>query len=1355
MPTKTERILSYLPETFRAGPSRSALRAVVDAFGRELLAAENSLAALMRAHWVDHADKGAEEIDDLARLAALYGLAPRPDEGVEEFREHLKRYIRTFLEGTVTVQGVLRIAAEALGLTLADAPEELDSWWRRGGDPETVPPSPDGSKTPTAGGEALPATVTGSVPLTAGADLQAGSVLRLSVDGGAPVDVDLAAGAGDPSAVRLDEMVAAIKAALGPGTASHDGRFLTLASPTVGAESRLEVGRAPGDVDASETVLGLVSRVREGRGGQPARVTGTVELAGAFDLSEARYLRLLVDGSHLAEIDCAGSDPSATTLDEVRDKLNAAFPFDVASHDGRFLTLTSRTTGTASSLGFQSPAARDARRRLFGPIANSLTGSDPEPARFTGSADLSEPVDLSAGSKLRIRIDDEDAVTVDVTGSDPSATTLDEIAGALKAALGEGVVTHDGRRLTLTSSTHGAEARIAVLRLPAGDASEAVFGLRPRTFHGRDAVPVPPEPPPPTPSEETVGPPPSPTGVERRPRFLTRAVVTREAATALFGFVAGEARGEPAKAARVAGTRDLSAGVDLSTDSFLRLAVDGEAAVDIDCAGPRPRTTTLDEAVAAINAALPFPLASHDGRTLSLTSPTRGGASRIVFETPRAHDALEPLGLEAGTVRGFEVTRVSFTSTVELVDGVDLEEGAAVRIGVDGEPVDVELAPDGPVHLGLAEIAAAINAVLGKPAAGQDGRRLSLRSSRQGEESVVELAVPEGADVTAALFGIEPPRTYRGLPPRPARVEGDRDLGESVAFERERLLLLSVDGEEARITLGGVEPTPPDEILETSNDAFAEPVASLDDGRLVLTSHATGTAGRITLTRHETGDARRRLFGDPPERTDGAAPAPAVLTGEISFEAPADLSDRRRLRLAVDGGTAIEIDAAGPVPGRTFPDEAVSALNAAVPGIASITDDGRLRLTSPTAGAESRIALLPLRWIEVEEYLPEPAEGSGTVRHGGRLRLDNDGAGTAAVTAEISAPHGTHGPTLADPQGGWTVRLAVTLDAGETARIRRRRDGTLRAEVVHPDAGERPVSDAAISVAGVAEPLVLPRGRSRWQYLECTGDRFDEALFGAFPVERSGREGVGGARFAGEPCTAWAVFDVSRFAAEPSEGEPVALFAPSDPPPDPPVELTLRWRSHRPGTFRVRLPADLHPRFGGRFDEVRFASAEPEVFPDAVFEPPDDPRHLVHLLADSRFVEAAVVPRVPLGFQGVEPPFRKPRRLTLGDPEEQARMFLILEGLDGALEIRAREPGVWGNEIAVATRRVAPARYEVSVQYSGAVFENARLAVRGDPLPSLAEQILAPGAVGVLQAKAAGLRAEVTRHRAESPEPGV
>ncbi|HVG00747.1 MAG TPA: hypothetical protein VND68_12980, partial [Chloroflexia bacterium] len=221
MPTKTERILGYLPSTFLPAPPRStALYAVADAFGNELLLAENSLAALMLAHWIDHADKGAEFIRDLACIAALYGLAPRgaelkgrpqgerascddlpADEMVEEFREHLRRYIRTFIEGTVTVQGVLRVTAEALGLRINGEYTGMDTWWKRRSD-EVVTFEPGGSDAArklfgtgeaTATGRAVrPAEIVGVVDLSGPVDLRGASVFRFKLDDHQPVDLDLA-----------------------------------------------------------------------------------------------------------------------------------------------------------------------------------------------------------------------------------------------------------------------------------------------------------------------------------------------------------------------------------------------------------------------------------------------------------------------------------------------------------------------------------------------------------------------------------------------------------------------------------------------------------------------------------------------------------------------------------------------------------------------------------------------------------------------------------------------------------------------------------------------------------------------------------------------------------------------------------------------------------------------------------------------------------------------------------------------------------------------------------------------------------------------------------------------------------
>ena len=106
---KTERILSYLPPTFRPYPRPSLLYSVVDAVGQRLLEADNLLFEAMRGHWVDFADQGASAIRDLAKLAALYDLQPRDDEDVETFRTHLKNYVRTYLRGSATVRGVLRL----------------------------------------------------------------------------------------------------------------------------------------------------------------------------------------------------------------------------------------------------------------------------------------------------------------------------------------------------------------------------------------------------------------------------------------------------------------------------------------------------------------------------------------------------------------------------------------------------------------------------------------------------------------------------------------------------------------------------------------------------------------------------------------------------------------------------------------------------------------------------------------------------------------------------------------------------------------------------------------------------------------------------------------------------------------------------------------------------------------------------------------------------------------------------------------------------------------------------------------------------------------------------------------------
>jgi hypothetical protein len=115
-------------------------------------------------------------------------------------------------------------------------------------------------------------------------------------------------------------------------------------------------------------------------------------------------------------------------------------------------------------------------------------------------------------------------------------------------------------------------------------------------------------------------------------------------------------------------------------------------------------------------------------------------------------------------------------------------------------------------------------------------------------------------------------------------------------------------------------------------------------------------------------------------------------------------------------------------------------------------------------------------------------------------------------------------------------------------------------------------------------------------------------------------------------------------------------------------------------------------------------------------------------------------------------PFRKPQFLTLGGPGQAARLYLAEEGLSGFIKLEAKVEGTWGNEISVGARQVGPAIYDVSVSYLGGRFESARSVVLGPSPGELTKALVQPGPIGVLQAKAAGVRAVVTRDRAEFEE---
>lgn len=1663
MPTKTDRILSYLPGTFRISPKPDVLHALIDTFGKELLAAENSLSAVTAAHWVDYADRAAKQIDDLAKLAALYGLAPLREadltgeprqpgddlgeflETVEEFREHLKRYIRTFLESTVTVQGCLRVTAEALALQIADAYEEMDCWWTRQSDEIiTVEARRDdaaqavfGSRTAIGvGSPARPAQITGSVELGQAVDLRGAHVLRLQVDGGSVTEIDLLAGVETPSSVPLTAIRDAINGAFPRPIAHLNGSVLTLQSPTTGPSSRLTV--QDGVNDAADRLLGLTPWVYRGSDAAAAQVIGSVELSTPLDLRQQRYLRLEIDRRQLVEIDCASANPEhpeQITPQQVCEAINHALnlPNFATLHEGR-LKFTSPTIGFNSSIAAQAPAAQNATTRLLGEVNSFYIGQDPQPAKVQGKRDLNNGVDLRDRSLLRFRINGA-VVTVNCAGADPANTQLNEIVTAINLATQSVVASQDGRFLTLASRQIGAAAQLTIEPLATGDATDAILGLIPCNVHGaaataaristvsdltqlvdlkaahslflgalqiavdggtpmevllrveierpdaaqlaesisltlRDAINRSLPNLASVEGEQLILTSPTtgsasrlevlPLETQQRRRFVTRAAVLNEATQAIFGFLAQEAQGIAATSAQVIGTIDLSRGIDLQQQRRLRLTIDAHAPIEIDCAGLRPRATSLQEVVDKINAAVDGSLpnlqrkvASHDGSHLILTSPAEGSDSRIAIAPSQVEDALlKVLGVEPGTFRGQDPTRVNFIGTVDLSQGIDLPAQAAIALSIDeAEPHQITLTEAEPAHKTFDQLLLAINTQLNQVIAHSDGKRLIVTSAKTGETSRVTFAVPTGTDVTSALFGITPPRAYQGAPALSAQVTG-KELSSPIDLETTRFLRLTVDTTQATVDCAARANNPkavtPEEIKNAINAAFNAEIASVESGHLRLRSPTTGQASKLVLESHTSADVRPLLFGSVEPVAQGQEATPAVITSKTDLASSVKLDRRRSIRLAVDGQRPVDIDVAGAAAATTFADEIAAAINAVYPNVASVTSDGKLQLASPTNGETSRLSLLPSRYLELIEYPPQVMQAPDrSVRHGDRWSITNDGVADATAEIQLLAPQGTVGPTLTNSTIGWRVRLFTLIDAGERVRLQPdarvgltavitaadgkttrsvpssqilvgpvgtrvwvpfrdnqplRHDSNsqitlqlnnpLAANIVrlraldsdtsHPQiqvtvqdstltdmhiedtvdgdsvrwgrvqrqadrlqlvdatgatiahlqpgphidlsayenraaivrgrlysdetavmvvhqisalfdvtvgnavSGSDPEPYPGVTIGSDITPhtslsyqinirsqlvvaddlnkgsvLTLPPGKSDWLYLDCYSSRFDQAEFDR-------------ARFAGEvcACTERGVFNVSRFTglpAKPSSHEDLppepfaAVFTATRTIVDPPVIVGVQWLSHRPGSFQVNLPADLPARFGGRFNQARFSQEKdkPELYVGAVTEetgnPEFDAAHsIVHLInpqsepttSGSNLVRVEILENTinpPLGWEAIQLPFRKPQHLTLGNEQQPAQIYLKEEGLTRLIKLQAIAPGAWGNDITISFRQSGQAMYDIAIRYNASRFENARQLAKGNPLPALTQDLLQPGAIGLLQAKAAGVQVDVTR----------
>ncbi|WP_250291327.1 hypothetical protein, partial [Frankia sp. CiP1_Cm_nod1] len=1184
---------------------------------------------------------------------------------------------------------------------------------------------------------------------------------ELAVDGGRFVQVDLR---GDGARrLSLDDLVDRINQALaadaataagaaggagGAGSAggrdadvaTHDGEHLVLRSRRPGGGSRLAVRgvsverrrrfvtRAFVTGEAAITLFGVERADARGDDASRAAVTGAVDLRPGVDLSTARYLRIAVDDSPPVDVDCAGSRPRATVLDEIVARLNAALsptavsptavsptavsvpavsvpaesspaepapdrpragrpligqPPPVAMHDGHRLTLLSPTAGPGSRIAFEVPQAQDARRLLLGETEMSARGRDAGGVAFVGVSDLSAGVELPPHAALRIGVDHADPVQIALTGDQGGRRSLGALASTVNVALGGSVASHDGTHLALVSPSRGPGARLRI-ETPEGadvtDATAAVLGVTARTYHGGEA--------------------------ER---------------------------------ARITGRADVGGALDLRRARYLVLSVDGRPEATVDCAAQAadPGQVGAADVVAALTSALPDLVASVVDNRLVLESGLAGTAGRIAVPAYTGGDARALLfGPEVpAQTRGAAAQPAVITGTVDLLAPADLALRSKLLLRVDGgSPREIDVAGAAPAQTTLAEVVAAIDAALPGVVSATADQRLRLTSPTTGPGSRLEILPPRSLEV------VEYPPVQRTLPTSWLH-HGDQ---------------VTLDNDGAGDTWLTVR-------VEAPHGNGGPALIERDSGRIVALLRPLAAGEALTLWRAPDGFVRARVAAPA-----GAEPV-AVAPGELRAGHLGAWARVPSLAAPWTGPRGV------PAGGLQLDNPWAPAVDQVLPKVTGLSVEVSPAALSTSGFDADRPDGDPVE-LTAQLVRTDDEDGWALAGAGGRRLVAARPGGEVSLAEHAGAVVGVAGVLhRADPPfvlvTALSRRFDVTLrpdapaDGGTasagtgTADAERYLDVTIGELAAGSGSsfawqvtnGERPSRLARVRRERKGDALLLERGRSRWQVLECTGSRLDSAVFAG---PRTAPDDLSADRFAGGPCRWPAIFDVSGYALD---GEPARETFAAGGPAGPPSGWIFSWPRHTPGAFEVNLPADLPARFGARFGEARFASDpdRPELYERAVTEPPGDDDNLVELVnARSVLLRAETVRTVPIGFTAQALPFRAPRYLSGGSGPEHARLYLREQGAEGFILLRARENGPAGNLINVSARPAGPARFDVSVATDGARFESARAIVAGPAASLTGRATIEPSPLGVTEAKAAGVRVAVTRDRG-GPRPAT
>jgi hypothetical protein len=131
MSYKTDELTNVLPDAYAVDDAESLIYKLLDAFGAELMTADDKVKRLLKSHWVNYAEGPA--LDGLAavfgvRRRLLYdGVTPESDDA---FRTRLKAVVPTFAGGG-TREAVLGAVRSAFGLPFdlrdLNLPEKYDA----------------------------------------------------------------------------------------------------------------------------------------------------------------------------------------------------------------------------------------------------------------------------------------------------------------------------------------------------------------------------------------------------------------------------------------------------------------------------------------------------------------------------------------------------------------------------------------------------------------------------------------------------------------------------------------------------------------------------------------------------------------------------------------------------------------------------------------------------------------------------------------------------------------------------------------------------------------------------------------------------------------------------------------------------------------------------------------------------------------------------------------------------------------------------------------------------------------------------------------------------------------------------